>query len=223
VPMGDVLYDWLLHHELGHEWWGNKVSVGDWADFWIHEGLTAYGDWLFYLRHGGDDAYLNQVRNVKRGITHQQPIVSEKNATAKEAYHPEIYTKGAFVIHSLRFVLGDDLFFPLLKAFANDERFTYQNRVSTQDFVDFVHSYTGKDLDGLFHLYLYTTDIPEIKVKKGRKNSYRVWAENIDFQLPLEIRTSSGTKRYEVSEKPVNIKSETQPEIDPNDWFLLKK
>src|SRR5690606_30442996 len=127
VPMGEAYYDWLLHHELGHEWWGNKVTVGDWADYWIHEGICTYGDWLFYLEHGGEDAYQEKVNAVARTIPNKQPIVAPENATSDEAYHSEVYSKGAYVIHSLRFILGDELFFPMLRSFLADERFTYSN------------------------------------------------------------------------------------------------
>src|SRR5690606_19558056 len=76
VRMGEVYYDWLLHHELGHEWWGNKVTVNDWADIWIHEGIVTYGDWLFYLEHDGTQAYLEKVNAVARTLQHKQPVVA---------------------------------------------------------------------------------------------------------------------------------------------------
>jgi aminopeptidase N len=39
VKLGGKDFDWLMHHEFGHEWWGNKVTAKDWADYWIHEGI----------------------------------------------------------------------------------------------------------------------------------------------------------------------------------------
>src|SRR5690606_32583207 len=192
VRMGEVYYDWLLHHELGHEWWGNKVSVYDWADIWIHEGIGTYGDWLFYLEHGGQEAYLNKVRDVARTIHNKQPVVAPPNTTADEAYHPEIYSKGAYVMHSLRYILGDEIFFPLLQAFVTDEQHTYTNLVNTKDFTDFVQQYSDRDLSGFFSLYLYTNTLPEIEVSKKGKNRYRVQIPNIDFVLPMDILTDKG-------------------------------
>lgn len=221
VRMGDSWYDWLLHHELGHEWWGNKVSVNDWAHFWIHEGFTAYGDWLYFLKHGGEKAYREKARTEKRNIHHRQAIVAPENATAEEAYHGEIYTKGAYVIHSLRFLLGDEMFFPMLKAIANDERFIYQNRVTTQDFIDFVETYSNRNLKEFFDLYLYTTGIPEVKVNKKSRGRYDIRMTQVS--LPVEIETSEGIKRYTLSNKPIIIRSETTPVIDPHDWYMLKK
>ncbi len=223
VPMGETVYDWLLHHELGHEWFGNKISVGDWADMWIHEGITAYGDWLFYLEHGGDEAYFAKVKSELRNIPHAKPVVSPKNSTEEEAYHGEIYTKGAYVMHSLRWMLGDKLFFPMLKAFAADDRFTYQNRVNTEDFIAFVEAYSEKDLRDFFNLYLNTTDIPEVKISKKGRKGYEVSLEGIDFGMPVEIRTSNGMETFTLSSEPVLIAGKETPVVDPNGWLMLKK
>jgi aminopeptidase N len=223
VPMGQVQYDWLLHHELGHEWFGNKVSVGDWADFWIHEGLTAYGDWLFFLEHGGEEAYHEKVASVRKSIANARPVVSPRNATSDVAYHPEIYTKGAFIIHSLRYHLGDSLFFPMLKAFVSDERFTYENRVETADFTGFVQHYSKQDLSGFFEMYLKSIRVPKVKVKKKGKRGYEVSLPNINFSMPVAIRTSNGLERHVLSSKPVLVVSSTLVEVDPEGWYLLEK
>jgi aminopeptidase N len=37
--LGEKDFDWLLHHEFGHEWWANKVTNRDWAHMWIQEGI----------------------------------------------------------------------------------------------------------------------------------------------------------------------------------------
>jgi len=223
VSMGEVQYDWLLHHELGHEWFGNKMSVGDWADMWIHEGFTAYGDWLFYDEHGGEEAYFNQAASVLRTIPHEKPVVSPPNSTEEEAYHGEIYTKGAAVVHGLRGILGDDVFFPMLKAFISDDRFTYQNQVTTEDFIEFVHSYTDQDLSAFLNFYLRTTDLPELKVSKKGKSGFMVSLKGIDFTIPVEIETSNGLERVILGSKPVLVSSFSEIKVDPRGWFMLKR
>lgn len=223
IKMGNVSYDWLLHHELGHEWFGNKVSVGDWADMWIHEGLTAFGDWLFYLEHGGEQAYFEKVKSVAKTIGHSKPVISPPNSTEKEAYHPEIYTKGAFLVHSMRGIIGDEVFFPMLKAFATDERFTYLNRVKSQDFFDFVVAYTALDLQKFFDFYFLGTNIPELKITKKRKSGYEISLKGIDFQIPVEIKTSTGIERVVLGPKPILLVSEIYPEVDPRGWLLLAR
>lgn len=222
VKMGEVFYDWLLHHELGHEWWGNKVSVADWADFWLHEGLCTYADWLFFQEHGGRKTYLEKVNEVEKTLQHSYPVVAPKNSTSDEAYHPEIYSKGAFIIHSLRYLLGDELFFPMLKAFVTDEQYTYTNLVETKDFTEFVQQYSELDLEDFFQVYLYTTTIPKVKISKKGKHRYAVSFSNIDLSLPIDILTSKGRQRIKISSKPTVIKSDSPITVDPEGWYLLQ-
>ncbi|UCS94235.1 M1 family metallopeptidase [Echinicola marina] len=223
VTVGGNDFDPLLHHELGHEWWGNKMSVRDWGDFWIHEGFCSYGDLLYYLAQEGQVAYQERARLLASGIKNEQPLVLGKNINSDEAYQGDIYTKGAFILHSLRFVLGDELFFPLIKGFIEREEFTYENQVSTSDFIDFVANYSGKDLRGFFDIYLYSTEYPEVKINQKGKNRYDVSLSNIDFALPIEIKTSEGVEKVVLSKSPVRLKSDTPIEVDPNGWYLLEK
>jgi len=223
VRTGEVFHDWLLHHELGHEWWGNKVSVADWADFWIHEGLCTYGDWLFYLEHAGEEAYRKRVNDHIKLIKNERPIVGPKDSTSDETYQLDIYYKGAYVIHTLRYILGDEVLFPLLKAFLSDERFTYHNLVNTKDFTDFVQQFSGKDLGDFFDLYLHTADLPEVKVVKQKKDRYKVSLKNVNLTLPIDIHTSEGIQRVEISSEPVIVTSKEPIKVDPDNWYLKKQ
>jgi aminopeptidase N len=185
--------------------------------------LTAYGDWLFYWEHGGPEAYFAKVKSEAKKIPHAKPVVGPVNSTEEEAYHPEIYSKGALVIHSLRGVLGDEVFFPMIKAFASDERFTYQNRVNTKDFTDFVQTYAGQDLEGFFQLYLYSTELPKLKVSKKGKSGYTISLQEIDFTMPVEVQTSEGIQRVLLGPKATEVKSSTPPIVDPNGWIMMVK
>jgi aminopeptidase N len=127
------------------------------------------------------------------------------------------------VIHSLRGVLGDELFFPALKAFAEAEQFTYLNLVTTQDFTDFIQRYTGQNLEGFFELYLKTTRLPEVKVKKKGKDQFLVSLEGIEFELPVEVKTSEGSQKLSIGKKGVLVTSSSLPEVDPRDWLMLQR
>ena len=166
---------------------------------------------------------MKKVKSELQNIPHAKPVQSPPNSTEEEAYHPEIYTKGAYIMHSLRGFLGDELFFPMLKAFASDDRFTYQNRVNSDDFVNFVLDYSGKDLRGFFDLYLLTTSLPEVEVKNKGKKGWQVSLKGIDFEMPVEIGTSEGVQKVNLGLKPMLIKSQTAPEVDPNYWYMLKR
>src|SRR5258706_3384856 len=62
TKVGGKDFDWLMDHEFGHEWWGNKVTAKDWADYWINEGINTFGDALDIRDLAGEDAYLKRFK-----------------------------------------------------------------------------------------------------------------------------------------------------------------
>lgn len=218
----DVIFDWLLHHELGHEWWGNKLSVADWADFWLHEGFCTYGDWLAREAYVDKEKYLNYAKSRRLGILFLKPLVPERPASAHEAYHREVYTKGAFVLHSLRWILGDETFFDLLRDIAGTSRFSYENQWSTADFMEMVSEYTDRDLDDFFEVMLFGTEPLEMTLTEWSDEVYSLQFDNIDNTLPVEVQVGDEVKVLEVGSKSIFISTPKPPVIDPNGWLLTK-
>src|SRR5262249_49245334 len=163
----------------GHEWWGNKVTAGDWADYWIHEGIGTFGDALYTREMEGEAAYERYFQQIAPRIRNEKPIVLGKDIEEEEAYQPDIYPKGAFFMHTLRYVLGDSVFFPALKALATDSSLTYTHTASTADVEKLFSSASGMDLSPLFHLYLYTANKLEIGVRQTAQGVYNIKLLNI--------------------------------------------
>ncbi|MBS1656118.1 MAG: M1 family metallopeptidase, partial [Bacteroidetes bacterium] len=157
TKVGGQDFDWLMDHEFGHEWWGNKVTARDWADYWIHEGINSFGDALDIKELAGEQAYIDHFKDVALHIENKLPIIQGKDIDEEAAYVGDIYGKGAFFMHTLRYVLGDSVFFPAIKAFVSSPAYTYDNLVTTADLQQFLEQRSGKKLEPLFHLYLYTT------------------------------------------------------------------
>lgn len=226
-------YDGLMLHEMGHEWWGNYVTVRDWADFWIHEGICSYAEALFLNEKFGIEAYHKYVKeNLRRRILNRQPIVPKRDATTSETYNSDIYAKAAMVLHTLRFFVGDSLALDILKTFASDPAYTLHNRVVSQDFIDLVNRKTGQDLSWFFQQYLFTAKPPTLEYKITRKPDASTeleirWRDE-GFRLPVEVRATAGDK---VSIKRVDVNSTWQRyqftgnpklEIDPTGWILME-
>ncbi len=220
AALNGVRYDELMLHEMGHEWWGNKVTVNDWADFWIHEGICTYGESFYHLEKGGEEAYHNYMRSIKNRIKNDKPIIPKRNASTSESYSGDIYSKGAYLMHSLRYILGDSVFFKTLRQFANDSDYTYRNRVSTDDFIHLINKNAGMDYTGFLTDFLFTTHVPEIHLRKTSDDEYEIRIPNIDFDLPMDIRTNEGTKRSSLGKNAITIKSATLPAVDEKDWYL---
>jgi len=222
TKIGGQDYDWLMHHEFGHEWWGNKVTAKDWADYWIHEGICSFGDALYTREFEGESAYNKIFQRSIFGIENKQPVVQHPDMDEEAAYINDIYSKGAFFMHTLRYVIGDTLFFPALKKFVTSPQYTYDNLVSTNDVEQFFTKESGRDLKPLFDLYLRTTNKLEVHVKSLPGNKYLVQLQNINIPLPLDITTDAGTKRLIADSKGIKIDSKTLPVIDP-EMFYIKK
>ncbi len=222
TKVGGKDFDWLLHHEFGHEWWANKVTNRDWAHMWIQEGICVFGDAMATRELAGEDAYLKRMQETNRKIQNRLPVVRGEEVDSDSAYYGDIYGKGAFFMHTLRYVMGDELFFPTLKKFATDPKYTYDNTVVTADVEQHFSSAYGKSLQPLFQLYLYTTNKLEIHVKQTEENKYVVKLLNLDMPLPINILTDAGMQRLVVDKKGITIKSKTALQIDP-DVFYFKK
>lgn len=220
--IGGKDYDGLMNHEFGHEWWGNKVTAGDWADYWIHEGIGTFGDALYTRDMEGEAAYERYFQRTALRIRNDKPVVLGKDISEEDAYQPDIYPKGAFFMHTLRYVIGDSIFFPALKHLATDSNTTYTHTISTADVESLFSRASGTDLSPLFHLFLYTTDKLEIDVRQTAFNQYAVKLLNIDMPLPLDITTDKGTVRQMVDRKGIAVHSENMPLIDSRVFYLKK-
>ena len=220
--VGGQDYDWLMNHEFGHEWWGNKVTAGDWADYWIHEGIGSFGDALYFRDMEGEEAYNRIFQRDEIHIGDGKPVVLGKDIAEDDAYHPDIYSKGAFFMHTLRYVIGDSVFFPALKRLATDSQYTYSHTVATSDVEQLFSHASGKDLSPLFRLFLYTTDKLEINVKKIDADRYRVALDNLDMTLPVAVRTDQGLQRIMIDHKGVIVSSKDLPVFDPQSFYLKR-
>jgi aminopeptidase N len=222
TKLGGQDFDWLMTHEFGHEWWGNKITAKDWADYWIHEGIDTYADALITLDFEGKQAYINRIKKSAYNIQNKQPLVLGKDIDEASAYNNDIYTKGGYFMHTLQYVIGDSTFFPTLKGFATDPMHTYSNLSVTDDVEQYFSKAYGQSLKPLFDLYLRTTNKLEVNVKARPNDKYLIKLQNININLPLDITTDAGIQHVVVTPQGITVASKTLPVIDADGWYLKK-
>lgn len=222
TKVGGADFDGLIHHEFGHEWWGNKVTGITWADMWIQEGICSFGDAMYTREKEGEEAYLRRMKHMAWQTENKKPVVMDKDVDSDSAYHPDIYGKGAFFMHTIRYVIGDDIFFPTLKKLATDSAYTYDRLISTDDVEHLFSTASGKDLKPLFDFFLRTTQKLEVVLKQVGEEKYFLRISNFDMPLPMEVTTDSGSLRVQVDKKGINITSKTLPQVDPKVFYLKK-
>ncbi len=217
-------YDILHHHELGHEWWGNLVTAMDWRDFWLHEGLCGYMHPLYMEHLHGKGAYYKSIRASLPQIRNLKPIASRKAQTTKEAYFVapdyiesdgDMWNKGVWILHTLRYLIGDEEFFQVLRRMAYPskemEGITDGGQcrfATTDDFVALCETITGKDLKWFFDVYMRTTDMPELKFHRDAAGVTLKWLlpGNRPFPMPVEVLIEGETRRIEMPEGQARIK-----------------
>jgi aminopeptidase N len=215
-------FDWLLLHELGHEWWGNKVTANDWADMWIQEGICTFGDHLYTQDYDGKEAYLKRMQQTARNTANIKPVVQGENLDTDVVYQSDIYGKGAFFMHTIRYIIGDTIFFPTLKNLVMDSRYTYDHLINSNDVEKLFSDASGINLKPLFDFYLRTTEKLNILVRQTGDDRYLIQLLNYDYPLPIDIKTDTGTKRMTLDKKGVTVKTMAPPLVDPDVYYLKR-
>ena len=218
--VGNMEYSSNLLHEFTHEWFANKVTNKDWAHMWIQEGITTYGEALFCREANGERGYDSMMVVLKLRIKNEKPVVQGEELNSADAYIGDIYPKGAFFMHTLRYVLGDALFFPTLKKLATDPKYTYDNFVTTDDVEHLFSGESGKNLKPLFDFYLRTTKKLEIAIKQTGFHQYTVRSANVPMPLDIDILTNTGIQKITLSGTGAKIISNYTPVVDPKGYYL---
>lgn len=222
AKVGGQNYSANLYHEYAHEWWANKVTNKDWAHMWIQEGIATYAEALGFRELAGEDAYQEQLFKHWSRIKNEKPLVQGKEINSVDTYSSDLYFKGSFFMHSLRYLMGDSLFFPTLKKLATDPRYTYHNLVITDDVEELFSRESGRNLQPLFDLYLRTTQKLDFTIQQTQFNSYQIKLKNLSMPLPVDITTSNGTQRLIVTGEGLLLKSNTPPIVDAKGFYFKK-
>ena len=216
-------YSANLYHEYAHEWFANKVTNKDWAHMWIQEGITTYAEALIHYELGGQAAYDEIINRHKKSIRNKKPMVGGEELSEDEAYAGrDIYAKGSFFMHSLRYVLGDEIFLPTLKKLATDPRYTYDNFVTTKDVEELFSTASKQDLKPFFNFYVYTNEVLDISVKEVGYQKYQITLNNFFMPLPLDIGPADKITRTVIGKEGVVVSSNGAPQVDAKGYYLKK-
>ncbi len=223
VTIGGQEYSDNLFHEYAHEWWANKVTNKDWAHMWIQEGIGTYAEALAHYELGGQEAYNEIIAKHKRGIKHIKPMVGAEEMSEDETYaSTDVYAKGSFFMHSLRYVIGDELFLPTLKKLATDPAYTYDNFVTSTDVEQLFSGAAGYSLKPFFDFYLRTTNVLDFSVKEIGYQQYQIKLNNYFMDLPVDFFVNGKTTKMIIGKDGIKVKSAMPPTVDPNGYYLKK-
>ncbi len=224
-------FDALHQHELSHEWWGNLVTNYDWKDMWIHEGFGSYTQPLYMEYKKGKAAYHEYINSMR--FFNALAVAPRESQTADEIYRAPIYTKGARILHTLRYLIGDEVFFRALRRMAypdpNMEKITdgRQTRfATTDDFLFICEKESGMELDWFFEVYLRQPKLPILHSKIENNTLSLSWEVPVEvpFPMPVDVQIGKAIKRIEIPQNGVKIpfEKDEKPVVDPMNWGLYE-
>ena len=221
-------------HELAHHWWGDAVGPKSWNDIWLNEGFATYSEALFFEFRSGKSALRSTMldkkqRNFRGSLEKPGPFL----------FSSTVYDKGAWVLHMLRWDVGDKVFFKILREYF--KKYKYSN-ASTEDFENVCESVSGKDLSKFFDQWIKGTGEIDLEYKwnteKKSSGKYNVKINLLqvqdkykEYHFPLEIALKFDDGKEEIHKILVeSISSEVTFEcdkepvdviLDPDSWLLM--
>lgn len=180
----------LVAHEMAHQWFGDKVTCKTWEDIWVNEGFATYAEMLYAETKGNYNSYLDYY--MKQAKLAKGTIAVQNTSSINQIFSFErTYCKGAVVLHTLRRVVGDEVFFRILKNYLT----TYAYKMaSIRDFQQVAEKEYGRSLAAFFDAWLYGTGYPKFEYGWQTNNNQLSLQINqlpsegtTVFRLPLEV------------------------------------
>lgn len=228
-------YDYMHYHELAHEWWGNFITAKDWADTWIHEGMATYAEALRVEHLSGLDRYLQFMDNMRPSNTHSQPLAPREPITADFAFdHLDTYSRGASVLHTLRYHLGDEVFMRLLKRWTYPDSTDYDNTngrqcriLNTDEMMYAAEDITGRSLEPFFEVFFREVYYPLLTVTRESDYATFEWTTETEVLLDLNVPVTVNGESMDVLMNngigQLNIGINDTLIIDPQKWILMRR
>lgn len=235
--------DGLVAHELVHQWFGNLITTKNWNHIWLNEGFATYFEDLYVEHNMGDREFTMSLKKEREdyfkeySTKYSRPIVTNLYEDADELFDYHSYQKGGLVLHMIRYILGDELWWKAIRHYAK----TFSGEtVETNDFKQAIEDVTGIALDWFFDQWLYRAGHPVFEVSwewERKRNAVALDVKQVQvdngisplFRMPVEIAVTGSfgtqassiqvTKREErfyidAPEKPDRV------EFDPENQIL---
>lgn len=230
-------------HEAGHQWFGDRVTCGSWGHIWLNEGFAHYASGLYTAEHHPIQYYLGFIRETLINSTMApggSVYVTDTTNVSNIFDGRLIYNKGAFVVHMLRGVLGDSLFYKGVRQYLSDPKVSY-GFATTEDLQRNLEQVSGRNLSTFFQKWVYG---------EGYANYHAEWSQNnnlwvklklnqttshpsvsfYDMPVVIEFRSATKTKQVRVEHQfngqEFSIRLDFTPDtvvIDPDLWVLAKE
>jgi len=194
----------IIAHELAHQWFGDMITCGSWQDIWLNEGFATYSAGLRYEFIDNFYWQIWKYSNISYVCT--QPdgsVLCDDTTNVGRIFDSRLsYSKGAMILHMLRWVIGDEDFFGGIRSYLSDPKLRH-GFAFTKDFIAHMENASGRDLTGYFADWYYGEGFPTYNVVVGQSADYNtsvtIYQEQSDasvsfFELPVPLKFFGGEK-----------------------------
>lgn len=188
----------LVAHELGHQWFGNKITCASWSDLWLNEGFATYMEYL-HTELSNPSGKIPMLQSWRSNITQSNNGSVYVLDTLNEArlFSSRLtYRKGGYLVHMLRWKLGDSTFFRGVRRYMNDPALAYKTAFSA-DLQRNLEQESGQNLTEFFNDWLYG---------EGHADYSALWSQSPNLEVQVKLNQTPSHASVSFFEMPVPLR-----------------
>lgn len=225
----DSEWDYIIAHELFHQWFGDYVTTESWANLTLNEGFANYSEFLWNeYKHGEDEAKLKLIAETENYFleaeTKLADLIRFDYDDAEDMFDSHSYSKGGAIFHMLREYLGKDAFYAGLKYYLTKHAF---DNVEVNDLRIAFEKVSGEDLNWFFNQWFLAKGHPKLhfEVDYSKPENILISVTQLQdlnttplYQLPLDVSWYEGnqrkSKRFMITKGFQQISLENENPVD---------
>ena len=234
----------LVAHELAHQWFGDYITLASWQDIWLNEGFATFLTGLAY-ENLLDGYWWPRWKQVKLESITSDPagsvFVPDTTSVSRIFSSRLSYSKGAYLLHMLRWMLGDDIFFEGLRNYFNDPQVA-NGFATTKQFVQHMENAGDTTLTEFFEDWYYGEGFPVYSASFNQESKELLHIQLSQttsdssvsfFKMPVPVRVYNYDRTDSVDFRLINTENNqefivnpgfeiSELKIDPDLWIISK-
>ncbi|MCS6935675.1 MAG: M1 family aminopeptidase [Chitinophagales bacterium] len=192
-------WNWeLMAHELAHQWFGDAVTCGSWQDIWLNEGFATYLSGLCY--EFIEPQWWGAFKEDRMKRATQEPdgsVFCTDTTSVSRIFNGRLsYSKAAMILHTLRWVIGDEAFFQAIRNYMLHPDLRYRFAF-TRDLVREFELAAQTHLQSFFDKWLYGEGYPTYRI---------VWQQNENGKVQMNVHQTTSHPSVSFFDVPIPVR-----------------